>query len=150
MWKKVVPERPETSDDLTKHMWVNWNVNTTLFDAEHHSATGRDKLNLNFDPFDSVDHFPFPTEPKEPEILYDQFAPFFVAAAKSIKFLKGKFKVEVLYGNYANIVEKIQFGLYNISKSGSTRPEEFPHLYDRVHLSNVPFVFPNIYHLCHC
>ena len=69
MRKKVVPDRPETSDDLTKHVWVHWNVNTTLFDAEHHGATSRDKLYLNLDPFDSMDHFPFPTEPKESEIL---------------------------------------------------------------------------------
>ncbi len=97
-----------------------------------------DTQDVGFDPFASASHFPYDeevsTKPKNPDRLYEHMAPFFIGAAKAIKHLGGRFKVEAVLGDYAEVAEKICFGLY----SEDARPKQFPALFDRIHLSNVP------------
>ncbi|ESZ96903.1 hypothetical protein SBOR_2697 [Sclerotinia borealis F-4128] len=68
-------------------------------------------------------------------------------AAQSIKYLKGRLQVEAIHGDYVDVAEKLRFKLYrDEASSGSPRAtvsniirrKDFPVLYDRVHLSNVP------------
>jgi hypothetical protein len=59
---------------------------------------------------------------------------FFLEAAKAIQYLGVRLQVEAILGDYVDAAEKIQFSLYD----AEARPKEFPVLYDRIHLSNVP------------
>lgn len=69
-----------------------------------------------------------------PDRLFEHMKAFFLEAAKAIGYLGEKLKVEAILGDYVDVAEKIQFGLYD----AEVRPKEFPILYDRIHLSNVP------------
>ncbi|KAF4632283.1 hypothetical protein G7Y89_g5844 [Cudoniella acicularis] len=133
-----------------KHLQENWHFNTTLMDVDwcKDLPRKRGEFDVSFDPFESVRHFPtdeMVMKPRNPNRLFDHFAPLFKQIAKSIKFLRGRMQVEALLGDYVDVTEKIQFGLYADAGSAAdgegvsqSRPETFPTLYDRVHLSNVP------------
>lgn len=67
--------------------------------------------------------------------------------ANALKHLTERVQVEAIVGDFVDTAESIRFGLYRdkddtaTAKSpatASTRPKEFPVLYDRIHLSNVP------------
>jgi len=125
----------EMMELLEKQVDQNWVFNTTLMDALW--TKDLDTQDVAFDPFASASHFPYnevSNKPKNPDRLYEHMAPFFIGAAKAIKHLEGRFKVEVVLGDYAEVAEKICFDLY----SEDARPKEFPVLFDRIHLSNVP------------
>jgi hypothetical protein len=59
--------------------------------------------------------------------------PFFLDAAAAFEYLGERLKIEAVLGDYVDFAEKVQFGLCD-----PIRPEEFPVLYDRIHLSNIP------------
>lgn len=126
-------------DYLTK----NWHFNTTLMDIEWYSDHPRDDFDVGFDPFNTLGHFPSvdsPTKPKNPRQLYDHFAPFIIDAANAIKHLDGRLQVEAILGDYIDIAEHLQFGLYAAEGDVDARPREFPTVFERIHLSNVPYV----------
>lgn len=120
-------------------MDVDWYNNLKSID----SASG---IELGHDPFACLDHFSeeaWKSRPKTAAKIYD--FPFFTQTAKAIKQLRDRVLIEVTYGDYVDIAEKIRFGMYrdsdsasSISDQRSTRPKEFPTSYDRIHLSNVP------------
>ena len=102
-------------------------------------------FDVGFDPFELLAHFAYyevDTQPPNPKCLFDHVAPFFKDATKAIKGLDGRLTVEAVLGDYADVAETIQFGLYSgrtdPEDSGTLRPKGFPTLYDRIHLSNVP------------
>ncbi len=129
-----------------EHMKKHWHFNTTLMDADWYNDMKKENFDVGFNPFETMKHFPYDevsTKPQNPERLFDHLSPFFADAAKSIKQLEGRLMVEAVLGDYADVAEQIQFGLYSDHSGGSTggaRPKEFPTVYDRIHLSNVPFV----------
>ncbi|KAF7879570.1 hypothetical protein EAF04_000765 [Stromatinia cepivora] len=136
-----------------KHVRDNWNFNTTRMDLDWYDfLEDKHDLDLANDPFLELDHFApvsktLPTKVKNPTSLYDYIAPFFLDAANSIKYLRGRLQVEAVCEDYVDVAEKLRFGLYrdkNSSQSSEAaasdaiRCKSFPVLYDRIHLSNVP------------
>ncbi|KAI9645883.1 hypothetical protein NHQ30_005319 [Ciborinia camelliae] len=146
--------KPKTNAaKFKKHLQQYWNLNTTLVDVEwFDSLTDKHDYDVGTDPFSALESLApgfetLPTKTKNPTRLYDYFAPFFIDAAQSIKYLKGRLQVEAIHGDYVDIAEKLRFKLYRdedssdsqeVTASKIIRRKEFPILYDRVHLSNVP------------
>lgn len=133
------PSDPHTLSAFKKHLERHWHFNTTLMDKEWCADLMRKELfDLGFDPFESIEnHFPYDevsSKPVRPDRLVEHMKPFFLNAAKAIGSLSERFRVEAILGDYVEVAEKIQHGLYD----AQTRPKEFPVLYERVHLSNVP------------
>ena len=129
-----------------RYLSEQWHFNTTLMDIEWYNDLPREAFDVGFDPFEELDRFPYDevsTKPRNPDRLFDHIAPFFIDAAKAIKQLEGRFLVEAILGDYADVAEKIQFGLYKGTAVGGgredLRPRDFPVLFDRIHLSNVPY-----------
>jgi hypothetical protein len=104
----------------------------------------------SIDPFDSVHQFPVEqmvTKPSTPDRLFDHMSPVFIDVAKAIKHLGGRLQVEAIIGDYVDVAENIQHSLYTQKTSGQknlqvggSRPRLFHSLYDRIHLSNIPYV----------
>jgi hypothetical protein len=136
--RKAEKNKSAEREIFTKHLEENWHFNTTLIDKDWYEDNPRDVFDVAFDPFELLSHFDYDevsTRPKNPKTLYDYVAPFFIDAAKAIKHLDGRLQVEVILGDYTDVAEKIQFGLFD---SEAPRPENFPAAFDRIHLSNVP------------
>ncbi|KAH8665117.1 hypothetical protein BGZ60DRAFT_516386 [Tricladium varicosporioides] len=121
----------------------NWHFNTTLVDTTWYKGL-QPHFDVGFDPFESVRHFPVDkmiSKPKNSTRLFDHFAPFFMQVAKAVKFLGGRLQIEAFLGDYVDVAERLQFGLYTNDEAEEDwpyRPASFPVLYDRVHLGNVP------------
>lgn len=135
---------PKTNAQIFKdHLSKHWYFNTTLIDIEWYNNLPREDFDVGFDPFEALDHFPYDevsTKPRNPDRLYDHMAPFFIDTAKAIKQLKGRLQVEAILGDYADVAEKIQFGLFKDMAGEDRCSKDFPVLFDRIHLSNVPYV----------
>jgi hypothetical protein len=135
------PKDREAIEAFKKHIGEHWHFNITLTDKEWYAdLRGKEMFDVGFDPFESVNnHFPYDevsNKPRNPDRLFEHMKPFFLDAAKAIGYLGDRLKVEAILGDYVDVAEKIEFGLFDTS----TRPKEFPILYDRIHLSNVPYV----------
>ncbi|KAF7880948.1 uncharacterized protein EAF02_006839 [Botrytis sinoallii] len=138
---------------LKKHLRENWSFNTTLMYLDWYDfLEDKNDFGLANDPFhDLIDSRsasePLRSEEKTPGSLYYYITLFFQDAARSIKFLSGRLQVEALCDDYVDFAEKLRFGLYrdenSLQSSDATaskqiRRKDFPVLYDRIHLSNVP------------
>jgi hypothetical protein len=135
--KKTPPD--QNAGLFNKYVGEHWNFNTTLMDKEWYAdLEGKQLFDVDFDPFESIDnHFPYDevsTKPVNPDRLFEHMRSFFLEAAKAIQYLGVRLKVEAILGDYVDVAEKNQFSLYD----AEARPKEFPVLYDRIHLSNVP------------
>lgn len=146
--------KPKTNAaKFKRHLQEHWNFNTTLVDVEwYDSLLDKSEFDIGTDAFSALESLgpefeTLPTKAKNPERLFDYFAPFFIDFAQSIKYLKGRLQVEAMHGDYVDVAEKLRFELYrdeDSSVSSETsistiiRRKDFPVLYDRIHLSNVP------------
>jgi hypothetical protein len=131
------PKTHEAIQAFKDHLTENWHFNTTLIDKEWFSdLQGKALFDVGYDPFESLDHFPYDevtSKPLRPDRLFEHMKPFFLDAAAAFEYLGERLKIEAVLGDYVDFAEKVQFGLCD-----PIRPEEFPVLYDRIHLSNIP------------
>lgn len=136
----------EHTDELQKHVKEHWEVNTTFVDLNwFNSLLDRTQYNFSHDPFKTRASFEdktLPSQPQEPTRLFDYFAPFFQDVAKAMKHLEGRVRIEAVLNDYVDFAEKLRFGLYRetdgLSAAAFERPKDFPNMYDRIHLSNIP------------
>ncbi|KAH7369666.1 hypothetical protein BKA65DRAFT_544398 [Rhexocercosporidium sp. MPI-PUGE-AT-0058] len=77
--------------------------------------------------------------------LYDQISPLFKSVAKAMKKLEGRIQVEPILGDFMDSVDRMRHDIYRSDKKATPegdnrwpRPTSFPHLFDRIHLSNIP------------
>ncbi|EDO04890.1 predicted protein [Sclerotinia sclerotiorum 1980 UF-70] len=135
-----------------EHVRNKWNFNTTRMDLDWYDFL-EDKHDFDFsnDPFLELDNFAsvsktLPAKVTNPTTLYDYITPFFLDAADSIKYLKGRLQVEAMCGDYVDFAEKLRFSLYRNNDSlqsseaatlDETRCKKFPVLYNRIYLGNV-------------
>ncbi|KAJ8065184.1 hypothetical protein OCU04_005896 [Sclerotinia nivalis] len=90
-------ENPEkNAATFRKHVRNNWNLNKTRMDLDWYDfLEDKDDLDFANDPFLELDNFApvsktLPTKVKNPTSLYDYIASFFLDAANSIKYLRGR------------------------------------------------------------
>lgn len=85
---------------------------------------------------------------------FSRFQLFFLLTARAIHRLEGRLRIEVVAGDVTKVLEQIRYGLLGhrqatdaITKATdknmtmrqhSSSPSEYPHVYDRIHLSNIP------------
>ncbi|KAH0171242.1 hypothetical protein KCU67_g2279, partial [Aureobasidium melanogenum] len=82
--------------------------------------------------------------PRNPKCLYDYAAGYFLILASALEHLRGRLRVEPILGEMCETFEKMRLSLYTDRKNGpgpsqtkSTHIEDYPTVYNRVHLSNV-------------
>ncbi|KAF7948361.1 uncharacterized protein EAE97_003772 [Botrytis byssoidea] len=135
-------------------MTNNWVFNPTQLDWDSHTdiGNGEPRVFLRFDPFNLVSRLWVELKEELPPTeqhlqLFEHIGPFFAEAAKAIKSLGNRLKVEMVKGDYIDVAERIHFGLhYDPTQSqalgngdiGYPRPKDFPSIYHRITLSNVP------------
>ncbi|TGO50050.1 hypothetical protein BCON_0193g00110 [Botryotinia convoluta] len=148
------PRGRESRLFMTHVMTDNWVFNPTQLDWDSHTAIGNPepRVFLRFDPFNLVsrlwEELKEELPPKEKYAhLFEHVGPFFAKAASAIKSLGNRLKVEIVKGDYIDVAERIHFGLhYDPTQSqvldtgdiGYPRPKDFPSLYYRIVLSNIP------------
>lgn len=95
---------------------------------------------VSFDPFSIAEKFyervKIP-QPENPTQIYDYFEPFFMHTAKAFGQLAKDIKIECNIDDCMAVLEEIRHAPKVLAKDVA-RPEEFPILYDRIHLSNIP------------
>ncbi|KAE8445338.1 hypothetical protein EG329_013460 [Mollisiaceae sp. DMI_Dod_QoI] len=142
--EKHASRHDQNFEVFRQHVETYWHWNTTLMDQDlydHTVESPHDQFDVGFNPFEEYNHFPYDevsTKPKKSGRLFEHLAPFFADAAKALKQLGERLQVEAALGDYTVVAERLQYGLYEGQGAKEIRPEHFPRLYDRVHLSNVP------------
>ncbi|KAF7937392.1 uncharacterized protein EAE98_001706 [Botrytis deweyae] len=148
------PRGRESRLFMTHVMTDDWVFNPTMLDWDAHIdiRNPEPRAFLRFDPFNLVSRLwvelkeELPPTEQYPH-LFEHIAPFFAKAARAIKSLGSRLKVEIVKGDYIDVAERIHFGLhYDPTQSqaldtgdiGYPRPKDFPSLYHRISLSNVP------------
>lgn len=95
---------------------------------------------VSFDPFSIAEmlyagiDFPAPEEPTQ---IYDYFEPLFLFAVESLRHLGENVKVEFNIDDCCSTLEEIRFS-DKVVLQDVQRPVEFPRVYDRIHLNNIP------------
>lgn len=114
-----------------------WKPNVTMLDPEWRPKCekhGRLEGSLAMDTFELSEALYVLTGLQEPKIkstLFDLVSHFFAHVAISLKRLSGRIQVEIMHGEMSKIFECVR---YNVSE----RRPDFPSLYDRIHMSNIP------------
>ncbi|KAF7949019.1 hypothetical protein EAE96_008195 [Botrytis aclada] len=148
------PRGKEAQLFMAHVMTDNWVFNPTQLDWGSYTAIGNQEpgVFLRFDPFNLVARLwvelqeELPPKEEHPH-LFEHVAPFFWEAANAIKALGDRFKAEMIRGDYIDVAERIQFGLHRdptqsqalgTGDIGYPRPKDYPSLYHRITLSNIP------------
>ncbi|KAJ7708983.1 hypothetical protein B0H17DRAFT_1124763 [Mycena rosella] len=131
------PPSHDTMNAIRDHISETWKPNSTLFDP---AAVGVPDLKL--DPFEAPGYIDLfnqrfgissTTDHGTPDApSFGNFVDLFDKVAEAMKSLKGQVKLEFLCGELMQELSKMRFG------GDHTRPADFPRMYKRAHLSNVP------------
>ncbi|KAJ7261852.1 hypothetical protein C8J57DRAFT_1335538 [Mycena rebaudengoi] len=123
--------------EVKAHVNETWKPNSTLFDRAQQGYP-----DLKFDPFQApkfIDMFnerfdinstTYEDRPDAP--AFTNFSDLFENVVAALAALKGQIKLEILCGELTQELRKMRFG------GDDTRPSDFPRLYTRGYLSNVP------------
>jgi hypothetical protein len=132
-----------------------WMPNVTLIDVdqvEQQAKMGipleRTDIDLVTDLFAQWAEYLRTPHPQNPKCLYDYGAGYFLILASALIHLRDRLRVEPILGEMCETFEKMRLGLYTDRKNkpvpGQTdsdqdnSAEDYPTVYNRVHLSNVP------------
>ncbi|KAJ7114132.1 hypothetical protein C8R44DRAFT_881678 [Mycena epipterygia] len=122
---------------IREHINDTWQPNSTLFDP------GFGNANLKLDPFEAPGYIALFNQrfginstadndrPDAP--AFGNFVDLFEKVVEAMKSLKNQVKLEFLCGELTQELSKMRLGVDH------TRPADFPRVYTRAHLSNVPY-----------
>ena len=121
-----------------EYVCQHWEVNVTLTDEAWTESRRWDWVYgvIGFDPFENMEALYEFTElplPRNRTSLYEFVAPFFHRVAQSLQKLRNRLTVEMLLGEVSGNLDMMRHKLLD-------RDQSFPHSYDRIHLSNIPYV----------
>jgi hypothetical protein len=131
-----------------------WMPNVTLIDVEQVEQQAkigipieRMDIDLAADLFAQWTEYIQTPHPRNPKCLYDYAEGYFLILVTALAHLKGRLRVEPILGEMCETFEKMRLGLYTdrtnkplpgqTSSSQSKPAEDYPTVYNRVHLSNV-------------
>ncbi|KAI9717305.1 MAG: hypothetical protein M1812_004832 [Candelaria pacifica] len=144
--------KPHTNK-IKAYLTKAWRTNVTLIDVEWEESKNvdweksksRDRdLKVESEQFSLAERLYSEsnlTKPTDPTRLYDYVAPFFMKVAEAIKRLKGRMVIEAVCGEFADVMEDIRYGILDHRSTGASTEDgslKFPHLYDRIYMSNIP------------
>lgn len=124
------------------HVWI---------DLDWERERQGDDLDVNHDPFELA-LAAFRTIGK-PTGLYDVMRDLFRNTVLGLHSLRDRLTIEAIPGDVTIVLEQIRYGLVghrsqadptvetdaiNLDKLDITERNEYPHIYDRIHLSNIP------------
>ncbi|SMR47986.1 unnamed protein product [Zymoseptoria tritici ST99CH_3D1] len=137
---------------------AHWRTNVTLFDLEWMYSRANDEgertdIDTGESPYTIAAKIEeLGIKPRGAQCLYDYVAPWLIQIAKAIGQLRGRFQVEACVGDLTAVLEQIKYGVVGhrsqaiTPESAAVKPHavagavhsDYPQLYDRIHLSNVP------------
>lgn len=136
------------------HMDETWKTNVTMIDLEWERSKGNLlELDMSNNPFRTFDNFKDSgLTPKRLSGLCSILEWWFLGVTESLQHLKGRMTVEAIPGGVTIVLEQIRFGIVghrtmigtaaNPASEQASTPEiskiQYPHVYDRIHLSNIP------------
>ncbi|KJX96528.1 putative tetratricopeptide-like protein [Zymoseptoria brevis] len=137
---------------------AHWRTNVTLFDLEWMYSRANDEgertdIDTGESPYTIAAKIEeLGIKPRGAQCLYDYVATWLIQIAQAIRQLRGRFQVEACVGDLTAVLEQIKYGVVG-HRSHAITPEsvavkphavaaavqnDYPQLYDRIHLSNVP------------
>ena len=132
---------------ITEYIDTHWKPNVTNIDTEWlQDNVAVDEPDVGYNPYEIGDHLfdeSGQEPPKNPSGLFDYFKSFFTNVAGSLRALEGRFVIEFIHGEMADVLERLRYNVLEqrniISQQNSgPDPESFPIRYDRIHMSNIP------------
>ncbi|SMY21890.1 unnamed protein product [Zymoseptoria tritici ST99CH_1A5] len=155
---------------------AHWRTNVTLFDLEWMYSRANDEgertdIDTGESPYTIAAKIEeLGIKPRGAQCLYDYVATWLIQIAKAIRELRGRLQVEACVGDLTAVLEQIKYGVVGhrsqaiTPESAAVKPHavagvvhtDYPQLYDRIHLSNVPdyiggtltsylYAFPMVY-----
>ncbi|THY11437.1 hypothetical protein D6D01_08920 [Aureobasidium pullulans] len=143
------------TDDFLNKIDNTWMPNVTLIDTGHLKqflmtvgSKAMAEIDLSTNIIDQWSGFLW-SKPANPTCLYDYAVDYFTKVAAALHHPKGRIRVEPILGEMDEVFEKIHLDFYpdHLNKpvlgwgeSGMhlSATEDYPKIFDRVHLSNVP------------
>ncbi|THZ17767.1 hypothetical protein D6C90_09856, partial [Aureobasidium pullulans] len=143
------------TDALLNKIDNTWMPNVTLIDTGHlkqflmtSGSKAMAEIDLSTNIIDQWSGYLWP-KPANPTCLYDYAVDYFTKVSAALHHLKGRIRVEPILGEMDEIFEKIHLDFYPdrlnkpaLGQEESGMPvsttEDYPKIFDRVHLSNVP------------
>ncbi|THV78719.1 hypothetical protein D6D29_07450 [Aureobasidium pullulans] len=143
------------TDALLNKIDNTWMPNVTLIDTGHlkqflmtSGSKAMAEIDLSTNIIDQWSGYLW-SKPANPTCLYDYAVDYFTKVAAALHHLKGRIRVEPILGEMDEIFEKIHLDFYPdrlnkpvLGQEESGMPvsttEDYPKIFDRVHLSNVP------------
>lgn len=148
--------RPSAKKALEEHIDTNWKMNPTVLDVDFEKQKNKEELYfegpaLEWNPVDLVTSLGSP----ENESIINSLSTWFDGLTMSSLLLHDRVQIEIIVGEMADVMERIQHNCLEHRLVKSHNPEamdatQFPLAYDRIHMSNVPDYVggPLTAHLC--
>ncbi|THX57750.1 hypothetical protein D6D11_03085 [Aureobasidium pullulans] len=155
--QKLSPRGPPLPDrKITDHIDRNWKPNVTLVDidweAKRQRRDSKDPPDFTFNPpelayvmFACQEFLLFCPDEQHAKIfglsnLLEYFELFFRSTMLALKELRSRLCVEIVVGEMNDCLERIHHDTWSTrgQKQGKFDPQQFPKLYNRVHMSNIP------------
>ncbi|THX13095.1 hypothetical protein D6D18_00230 [Aureobasidium pullulans] len=143
------------TDVLLNKIDNTWMPNVTLIDTGHlkqflmtSGSKVMAEIDLSTNIIDQWSGYLW-SKPANPTCLYDYAVDYFTKVSAALHHLKGRIRIEPILGEMDEIFEKIHLDFYPdrlnkpvLGQEESGMPvsttEDYPKIFDRVHLSNVP------------
>ncbi|OBW64251.1 MAG: hypothetical protein AUREO_056830 [Aureobasidium pullulans] len=147
--QKLSPRGPPLPDrKITDYIDRNWKPNVTLVDIDY----SKDPPDFTFNPpelayvmFACQEFLLFCPDEQHAKIfglsnLLEYFELFFRSTMLALKELRSRLCVEIVVGEMNDCLERIHHDTWSTrgQKQGKFDPQQFPKLYNRVHMSNIP------------
>jgi hypothetical protein len=146
----------QQKDAVAKKVEADWASNVTMIDLDWVEALRSldgTEIDLAQDPWQFAAALRDLTPLESGGRLYDLFADWFTLVASCFGQLKGDMKIEMCLGGITTVLEQIRCGVIGRRQRSSAHcdpsiaqgndatineGEEYPRVYDRIHLSNIP------------
>lgn len=139
--------------ELGDYIEANWVTNPTLIDVDyaegavagwlpwaHHGATDEDEVPaIEADPIELAGKLSGLSKAKG---ALETVGSFFGVVSLALVMLSDRLKIEALVGEMTDVMERIRWDCLESRSqpSGGIDPSTFPSTYDRIHMSNIPYV----------
>jgi hypothetical protein len=135
------------STKITEYIDTHWKPNVTNIDTEWlQDNVAVKEPDVGYNPYGFGSQLFSESEeepPKNPSGLFDYFKSFFTSVVGGLRALEGRFVIEFVHGEMADVLERLRYNVLEQRNSVSEQnpgpdPKSFPIRYDRIHLSNIP------------
>jgi hypothetical protein len=126
--------------EISAYINDNWKINPTLFDLDLENLRGQEYglfTTLEFLPMSIVNRFE--SVVKTPSLTIPDFGQILDDLGHALFNLEHRLTIELIIGDMAAVMDRIRYDILE-HRMGMSVSKQYPKVYDRIHLSNIPYV----------